>query len=580
MRENKIFNIKRGDTVFYALFAILLGLSVYQDIAWVVKYRFDQSFDIDESGYLAIAVAFAKAKINGGWDGWWHAVSAPLGFAPLLPVVASLTMIVFGVNENFGFVCNIGFAAGTLVLMFVALRRFSPAHGLLASILLVSLANVSMFSRTFQFVSATTFFFFAGFVFFALSDGFRWRSYAILTGASLGCMVLSRTMALAFLPAFAFSFLIYLYLVHGFSRQAVKNIVASILVFLTVALPWYLSNYKSVFGYLFAFGYGAHATEYGHSQGIFTLANLNLRLQMIFVQMRPAHFIIIVPIFFMVFLLRLFGRKRNVADSLILSASVLCLSCFFILSTSQNMGTAFDAPIYPVMIFSVVAWLSGVRLRWIQISYFSLSIALFALAAYAHQDLNRCARMPNKFIKDFAGYGPLVNCGSHVHEYLKLNEFPPVNQPNFILSRDEAVAWRDLNRAIATYLVSEDPNKNSILLISRHMILNVNSIGLEMIKKSDLILPMVQIDPGVLEPTAESYSRWLAQPPQDSACFALMLDDQHGEFFPRADLAVMTSVLAGAQYERVANFATPRPGQHLWIWRKTVAACQRPLVAK
>jgi hypothetical protein len=353
----------------------------------------------------------------------------------------------------------------------------------------------------------------------------------------------------------------------------------SILAFLIVALPWYLKNYKSVFGYLFSFGYGAHAAQYGQSQGIFTLANLKLRIGVMVNHLGPPLFAMIVPAFVAIFLLVLFSRKRDARNGLILSGSILSLACFFILSTSQNMGTSFDAPIYPVMIFCVIGWLAGTGLRWIQIPYFALSLALFSMATYAHQDLYRCVRMPKVFVEGFGALPPLVNC-LDLYGYLRAYGFPPENQPNFILSREEAVAWRNLNRMVSSYLTMEDLNKSTILLISRHILLNVNSVGLEMIKKSDSILPMVQIDPGVLGPTAESYARWLAESPQDSACFALLLDDQHGEFFPRADLAVMASVLASAQYERVANFATPRPGQHLWIWRKTVEACQGPFVAK
>ncbi|WP_241018482.1 hypothetical protein [Paraburkholderia sp. Tr-20389] len=457
--------------------------------------------------------------------------------------------------------------------MFVALRRLSLPHALLASVLLACLPGFVIFSRSFQFVSATTFFYFAAFVFFAFSDGYRRTPYAILVGVALGGMILSRTMALAFLPAFAFAFLVYLFLVRGFSRVVFRNIVLSIVAFAVVAGPWYVKNFQSVFGYLFSFGYGAHAAEYGHSQGIFTMANLSLRVEMIFVQMRLPHFVIIVPTFFAALLFLLVGKRRDKTDNLILAACVLCLSCFMILWTSQNMGTGFDAPIYTVMIFGAVAWLSRISWRWIQFVFGALTLATFSLASYAHQDLYRCSAMPKAFIQGAAGFRPLVDCGSLVHVSLKQNGFAPENDPNFILSRDGAVAWRDLNRHIASYLVQEDANRSPVLLLSRHMIANVNSIGLETIKKYGFNLPMIQIDPSVLTPTQESYSHWLADAPQDSACFALMLNEQQGEFSPRADPAVMSSALKSSNFEPVGQFDTPRPGQHFTVWKRNVAAC-------
>lgn len=574
MTENNSSKTKRRDGLLYVLFGVLLAFFIYQNVEWLIKYRFDQSLDIDESGYLSTAIAFAKTKLAGNWSAWWHAISSPLGFAPMAPVVTSLAMIGFGVNENYGFVCNVGFCVGSLILMFVALRRFSLPHALVASVLLACLPGFVIFGRSFQFVSATTFFYFAAFVFFAFSDGYRRTPYAILAGAALGCMILSRTMALAFLPAFGFSFLVYLFLVRDFSREVIKNIALSILAFAVVAGPWYLRNYQSVFGYLFSFGYGTHAAEYGHSQGIFTFANLSLRVEMIFVQMRLPHFVIVVPTFFAALLFVLISKKKDKADSLILTACVLCLSCFVILWTSQNMGTGFDAPIYTVMIFAAAAWLSRIKWRLIQVAFGALSIATFSLASYAHQDLYRCEAMPKAFIQGANGFRPLVDCGSLVHVSLKQNEFAPENEPNFILSRDGAIAWRDLNRHISSYLMQEDPERKPVLLLSRHMIANVNSIGLEMIKKYGFNLPMIQIDPGALAPTTESYSHWLAEGPQESACFALMLNEQQGEFFPRADPAVMASALRSSNFEPVGEFDTPRPGQHFSIWKRNVAACR------
>lgn len=238
------------------------------------------------------------------------------------------------------------------------------------------------------------------------------------------------------------------------------------------------------------------------------------------------------------------------------------------------MGTGFDAPIYTVMIFAAVAWLSRISWRWIQFVFSVLTLATFSLTSYAHEDLYRCLAMPKVFIRGVAGFRPLLDCGALIHESLKQNEFAPQNDPNFILSRDGAVAWRDLNRRVSEYLVHEDTNRSPVLLLSRHVIANVNSIGLEMIKKYGFILPMIQIDPGALTSTPESYSRWLSDAPQASACFALMLNEQQGEFFPRADRAAMLLALRNSDFQLVDQFDTPRPGQRFAIWKRNVAACR------
>ncbi|ACC71476.1 glycosyltransferase family 39 protein [Paraburkholderia phymatum] len=583
MNKSKILNAGRSDAVVYILFGVLLAFFTYQSVHWLVEYRFGQSLDIDESGYLTLALSFAKAKLNAGWIGWWRALSAPLGFAPLAPAVASLAMVVFGVNENYGILCNVGFAVGTLVLLFTVLRRSSLPHALLACILLASMQNFVMFSRSFQFVTATTFFFFAAFACFVFSDGFRRSSYSALLGATLGCMVLSRTMALAFLPAFVLSFLIYLYLARAFSRDTIKNIVLSIVVFLVVAAPWYLRNFETVFGYLFSFGYGAHAAEYGQSRGIFTLANLYLRIRWVLVQMRLPHFVLIVPIFIAGFIFSVFRKARSLGDNLIISGVVLCLGCFFVLSTSQNMGTGFDSPIYTVMIFCVAAWLAKRGLRWLQPVYFALVIVFFSIAAYAHNDVQRCEALPKplgqRFGKDDLA-GPWLNCGTVLQSWLEQNGYPPEDTPDRVLTRDGAIEWRHISKAVSDYLSTADVNKGPVLFLSRHMILNVNTVGLELIKKFGYNLPMIQIDPGTLKPDVKSYGEWLAQPPQDSACFALMLNQSNGEFYPRADLATMESALKASGFQQVKDFPTPRPGQRLGVWKRNAASCNAGFAMK
>ncbi|WP_288830424.1 glycosyltransferase family 39 protein [uncultured Paraburkholderia sp.] len=583
MTENKISGTRRSDTVVCVLFGALLAFFIYQSVQWLVAYRFGQSLDIDESGYLAVSVAFAKAKVYGGWTGWMRALSAPLGFAPMAPAVASLAMAAFGVNEDYGILSTVGLAVATLVLLFVVLRRLSLPHAFLACILLVSMPDFVMFSRSFQFVTATTFFFFASFGCFVLSDGFRRSSYSALVGAALGCMILSRTMALAFLPAFALSFLVYLYLTRGFSRETMKNIVLSIVVFLLVAVPWYLRNFEIVFGYLFSFGYGAHAAEYGQSRGIFTLANLYLRIRWIFVQMHLPHFALIVPAFVAAFLHLVFQKTKDRDDILIISGVVLCLGCFFVLSTSQNMGTGFDSPIYTVMIYCVAAWLSRIGSRWFQVVYFTLSVALFSVAAYAHNDAHRCEAMPKPLAHRF-GEGdwasPWINCGSILESWLQKNGYPPEDLPDSIRTRNGAIAWRDVSKVVADYLSVADVNKGPVLLLSRHMILNVNTIGLELVKKFGYNLPMVQIDPGMLKPGLEAYASWLAQPPQDAACIALILNRQNGEFYPRADLDTLNAALKSSGFEQVKDFATPRPDQHLEAWKRNTASCNAGAAAK
>jgi hypothetical protein len=155
-------------------------------------------------------------------------------------------------------------------------------------------------------------------------------------------MIFSRTMFLAFLPLLKwFSFLILL-LGKKITTAKSINMALSTATFFAIAAPWYWKNHEDIFGYLFSFGHGAHASEYGPYVGIFNMANLTLWINAINTLIHPIHFAIVAFsfVFYLVsvFLNRRFlNRRRLGADKQKYSRfHAWCFACLFVTSTTRT----------------------------------------------------------------------------------------------------------------------------------------------------------------------------------------------------------------------------------------------------
>ena len=164
---------------------------------WVWVYRYGQPYDIDEAGYLSIALGDYYALIGHGVIGWFDQVIAPNIQAPLTTALASLLFYVNGPRPIVAFAVPLVAGALTVIATFFLGRAVgSRPAGLAAAILVASCPLIVIYSRSFSFALPATFVMAFTMLALVLSRRFDRMGWAIVFGVSLGLMPLARTMTL------------------------------------------------------------------------------------------------------------------------------------------------------------------------------------------------------------------------------------------------------------------------------------------------------------------------------------------------------------------------------------------------
>ncbi|WP_169708559.1 ArnT family glycosyltransferase [Trinickia terrae] len=258
-KNSNTFDSTRSRAIVVGAALILAALVSWSNLLWVEHNRFGLALTIDEAGCMSQAIAYANALKYGGIPAWLAALSYPTKFAPLSPIVSSILMARLGVDENIAFYAHILFYAATVLVTFWWVReQSSRLAAICVSLLVATLPDIVLYTRKYQCGLPATFFLLANFAYYK-ADRFSSWFWSFWIGAALGLMLLSRTMSVAFLPDFG---LVWLLDSWKTLMRNIAQLAMSVAVFLLISVPWYASNFKEIFGYLFSFGYGAHSTEY------------------------------------------------------------------------------------------------------------------------------------------------------------------------------------------------------------------------------------------------------------------------------------------------------------------------------
>ncbi|WP_370675583.1 ArnT family glycosyltransferase [Pleomorphomonas sp. PLEO] len=553
---------------------------------WMRSYRFGMLLDIDEAGYIALAVSYARAMIYGGISGWLHALWSPISIAPLTSTVASITMSIHGVSENTALLTNTVLEACLLIVVYATTRRLSDTTtALLAAFLVATTPLITDFSRNFQFAMGAALFFSSAVYFHLRSNDFEKRAPSILVGVCLALMTLSRTMAVAFLPVFAIVFLVSAALTTGIDVQRRRNILLAIGAFFLVAAPWYLRNFHNVFGYLFTFGYGAAASEYGSEVGIFTLANLASRIEALLGAFHAIHFFIVFPAFVCVLAVGIWNkfdfRKHN-SNSIIYYYALLAFGCLFVLATSRNRGNGFSIPIMPLLVIVAAVGINlALRKTLVRNAIYILLLLASGVVGYASQDIKACSVFPQNLDMFGQGAAILFDCEEPIYKYITSNGVEglvsrdtrdPSAPPN--LDQDISRKWRDLSVTAADEISRLLPGGRGLVAYgSRHALFNTNTVSLEQIKRYGRISSAIQIEPSLSKNTQDDYLDWLRSGGGSEACVVVLLDSNLGEFHPYPNIEKMVEALTEAGYLVSKSVPTPTPGQHVNFWFKKTANC-------
>src|SRR6516165_3691110 len=85
----------------------------------------------------------------------------------------------------------------------------------------------------------------------------------------VGLLPLARTMSIAFIPGLLCGAFLTIVASPGDRSRRFALFTAALMTAAATAATWLASNWKHVFQYLFGFGYGDRAVEYGTEQSLF-----------------------------------------------------------------------------------------------------------------------------------------------------------------------------------------------------------------------------------------------------------------------------------------------------------------------
>ena len=359
--------------------AALLGLAI-ANLVWLHGYRFGLPFNIDEAGYLQRSIQYQQAIDAGSVRQLIAHWQTPDIVAPVLPFLAGIVQSVLhltpwgivGVEQLF-------YLATVVGSYLLARRLLAWPWSLGAAALVAGLPGLIDSSHLYYLSSPAT----ALFVLCLWGQSRAWDFLrlrrAVGWGVLLGIFCLTRSMVVAFIPAFVV--VASGRALHSASRRtAVRNLVIGLVIGGFIAMSWYWTSWRTVYRYLTQYGYGSQANLYtGAPQQLSVVQRIHMRF------MDVANQDVYLPLLLALVLSLLLcavlwawrarlrqsshdgaqherpGRLAAAYAHPLFDAAAVTVLVAVVLCTTSNSGSYFELPLVPVLI--VIAVLPLVHLR-------------------------------------------------------------------------------------------------------------------------------------------------------------------------------------------------------------------------
>jgi 4-amino-4-deoxy-L-arabinose transferase-like glycosyltransferase len=564
------------------LLAVVVGCLVLAafNIWWVATYRHGYPLDVDEAGYTMIGLNDYFGLEFHGLHGWWEAVQTQTPNAPLLPAITSLVLVFSpGVLQGFGVLIVFG-ALLTLATYGIGERLAGPRLGAIAALAVATSQGTFIFTREYIFALPTAAFLACAVYALLRSDAMRLRGWAIACGAAVGLMLLSRTMAIAFVPGVVVAAgLLVLTRRRDDLWPRLLNLGLAVLSGVLVAATWYWRNLSPVWDYLTNFGYGTQAQYYGESDSTLSWDRFKS------VTNRMIQSDLLVPLAVLIFAglvalgVLLFVRLRDSDDrrtelgrilgSNALAVFLVAAAGFAGLMTSQNGGNGFS---YPIAI--LLSPLAVVALRRFQAATIPVALLVVAIAVVnivAHSTVSdEMARARNVAVP-LLGELPWVNGEEHAVSAVRVQVPGPLNH---FASQDQG--WTDADAELADLLQSEveQGRVGLITFAMRNRVISTNSVGLASVLDHHVGLPLTQI---VAEPTdtVANYRRQLTDPELGLPTALVTMSTEAGDFEPLVTQKKVEAAAKPLGFRLIHTIPLP-DGRQARVWIKRPAAQAAP----
>jgi hypothetical protein len=565
---------QRASTTQRWAVAVAVGalILVAIDVWWFVTYRDGFPLNVDEAGYTSIGLIDWIGLEGGGLHGWWEAVQTQTPNAPLLPALTSILLVIKpGVLT--GFATLAGFM---VILIFAAYgigeRLAGPRLGALAALVTGTLPGTIIFTREYVFALPTAAMLACAVFALLRSDGLRLRRWAIACGVALGLMLLSRTMAIAFVPGVLVAGGVTM-LVRGRGDYFNRFFNLALLVFAgaAVAATWYWRNLQPVLDYLTNYGYGSQSQYYGAEHPLLSWDRLRtVAEKMIFDDL-------LVPVAALVFVGLLaiaFVAMRGLLDSDNRKAELLRLggtdaltiliviaAGYAALTSSQNGGNGFSLPISVLLPSLAVLSLRLFRVAVAPVVALLTVIAAINLAATS--TLWDSVSKPR--LVEVPGFGQLPWIGGVPHTVGAIRVQVPGSLSHF---DDRERGWTRVDAELADELESLGPEglPPVVAFGSRNRVISTNSVGLAALLKAHRGIPFTQLNAEPSDSVA-TYRRELSAPEFGLPTVLITMSRNTEDFPPLVTQSRAETAAKQLGFRKVHSYGLP-DGRELYVWKK------------
>ena len=542
------------------------------NVWWIATYRHGYPMDVDENGYTMIGIIDFFGWENGGFSGWWEAVQNQTPNAPLLPALTSIVLIFSpGVMQGYGVL--IAFAALlTLATYGIGERLAGPRLGALAALAVGTSQGVFVFSREYIFALPTAAFLTCSVYALIRSEGMlKWR-WAVAFGAAIGLMMLSRTMAVAFLPGLAVAALLPVVLNYRDRlQQRLLNLGIALVSALLVAATWYWNNIGPVYDYLTEFGYGSQAKNFGEEASFFSWERFKLVAEKIIQGdlLVPMSLLVVVGLVAcaVAVVQRLRAAEDRKAEALrILGSDAVALfivagAGFGALMSSQNGGFGFTFPVAMLLPPLAVVALRRYRAAIVPVTVLVVAIAVVNLVANS----NLSDDLSERRLVEVPAFGYLPWISGEPAAVGNVRQQAPGPDTRFT-AEDEGYVATDLELA-RTLLdkIAPEGSPRLVAFASRNRVVSTNSVGLAGLVNSRRGIPFTQL---LAEPdTVAHYEEQITGPDLGEPTAVVTTSTEEGDFEPLVTQAKVETALKNLDFRLVRQVGMP-DGRNLrvWVW--------------
>jgi len=561
---------ERGRWTLAVAIGVLLLAGV--NLWWVLTYRKGFPLNVDEAGYLSIALIDWLGFHNSGLHGWWSAFQSQTPNAPLLPLLTSVLLIVrAGVME--GFVVLIGFFA---LLVFAAYgigqRLAGPRLGALAALAVGTSQGAILFSREYIFALPTAALLSCAVYALLRSQRMRKRRWAIACGVAIGLMVLARTMAVAFLPGLFVAALIGMLAIERDDlRRRFLNLGLGAVAAVLVAGTWYFNNAKPVWNYLTSFGYGEQSAYYGANHSVVSWGRFRAIAE------TAIHDDLLLPMSALVLaglvaLLAIAARRVVAAgdrrsELLRLAASgpfavgFVFAAGYAALMTSRNGGSGFSLPLSLLLPPLAVLALRYYRLATVPVA--ALVAAIGALNLAATSSLWEGLAKPHVVDTGVFGYQAWLSGTPRPVDAVRVQV--PGPSTKFV---DRDLGWTKADEEVASELLlriyAGGLESGVVAFASRHRTISGNSVELALLLDDRQSIPFTQLE---AEPsdTVANYVRQLSGPEFVHPGMLITMNRNADDFPPLVTQSKAETAARRVGFHRVWTTTLP-DGRRLRLW--------------